>query len=456
MINQIDSYLKQAKSQQLQRLKEVVAQPSVSATNQGVEACAILLKKLLKEIGFNTQILPTKGHPVVFGEIKSKQTDSLTVLFYGHYDVQPPDPLSKWHSPPFEPTVRNNRLYGRGTGDNKGQFMAHVEAVKAYLDLFDDVPCNVKIILEGEEESGSPHLWDFVSQHQQLLDCDLVYTSDGPKHTSGNFSVFFGVRGILLLEISLITAAQDNHSGNMGGTIPNAAYQIAKIINSIADETGHIKIPRFYEDVIEPSVSDLALINAVDFAPLEQAKAFGVTEINLSQEQFFKKLTLEPVFNVNGIWGGYQQEGSKTIIPCQSGAKFDFRLVANQDPSKLLPIIEDYLYSLDPNLTITRHGFMYPSRTDSNNKLGRIVCAAIEEAAGQKPFVLPSCGGSLPDYVWTKLLQKPSVIVPYANADEANHSPNENIDLCCFYEGIKTSMLMLKHLGKINRSSQYD
>jgi acetylornithine deacetylase/succinyl-diaminopimelate desuccinylase-like protein len=385
---------------------------------------------------------------VLYGEVESPQPDAFTLLFYGHYDVQPPEPLEEWDSPPFEPIVREGRLWGRGVADNKGQLLTHVLAVKSYLAVHDSLPVNVKFVFEGEEESGSVHLPEFIEEHRDLLAADLVYTSDGPLHETGDPVVFFGVRGILNVELRLRTAEHDNHSGNKGGVVPNAAWELVDVLSTMKDEEDRVLIPGFYDDVLPPDEASLQLIEDLPYDPDSLAEVFGVEQLGLSKEEYYRRLTLRPTLTINGLVSGYTGPGSKTIIPGQAVAKLDMRLVADQDPEKIFEMVKAHVSKVNPDVEVVHHGHMYPSRTRPDLPAGQKVVRAVEAGAGEEPIVTPALGGSLPDYVWTKLVGLPSVGVPYANADEANHAPNENMEVDLFYRGIRVSAQVMHELGR--------
>lgn len=378
-----------------------MAQPSISAQNVGVKKCAKILYNIMIDIGIDTRIFETKGQPIIFGEIKSKNQNSITLLFYGHYDVQPPDPLKEWNSPPFEPTVFNKRLYGRGIADNKGQLLAHILAVRSFINTVGFLPVNIKFVFEGEEESGSKLLPEFVKEHRDMLNADLVYTSDAAKN--------------------------DNHSGNKGGVIPNAAWKIVDLLSTMKDSKDNITINGFYDNIISPKKYDLKLLNEIPYDANKLAKIFGVQELTHDRKEFYKRLTLEPTLTINGLKSGYIGVGPITIIPGYAAAKMDARLVCNQDPNDIFNKIKDHVINYDPRAKVMNYGYMYPSRTSADLPICKSVIRAVSKTHDQKPVLIPALGGSLPDYVWTNILGFPSLIVPYANADESNHALNENI-----------------------------
>ncbi len=448
-IKKIHAEISRLKEEHLEILKVIVRQKSISTKGEGVRECADLLKGIMEKGGISTTIFETDGQPLVFGEVKGKSPEGFTVLFYGHYDVQPPEPLEKWDSPPFEPTIREDRIYGRGTGDNKGQLITHVLAVKSYLDTVGSLPVNVKFLFEGEEEIGSPNLTKFVQEHRELLKSDLVLTSDGPLHDSGAPLIAFGVRGVMNFDLHLDTATMDNHSGNKGGVIPNAIWEMVDFLSTMKDGKDRVLISGFYDDVIEPTTHERELISRLSYDPEGLAKIYGVEEIPLKKEEFYSRLLFKPTLTINGIKGGHSGAGTKNIIPCEVTAKMEIRLVYDQDPEDLMEKVKKHIQRHNPKIRLTREEEdMRPSRTSSELDISKAVIRAVEKGFNETPLIYPAMGGSLPDYVWTKVLGVPSIMIPYANADEANHAPNENLKLECFYKGIHTSAQVINELGK--------
>ena len=443
----IDALLEERREAHLEQLFRLLRQESISAQNVGVGYCADLVRTMLEEAGLRARLMPTKGHPVVYGEYLPDPRAAFTVLFYGHYDVQPPDPLDAWSSPPFEPTVRDGRIYGRGAGDNKGQFLAHIVAVKAYLDALGDLPVNVKMVLEGEEESGSPNLAAFVTEHQELLSADLVYTSDGPMHESGAPFVLLGVRGMLQLELSATGAEWDNHSGNKGNIVPNPVWTLIDALKSMRADDGRILVEGFYDAIRAPSALELEMLEHLPFDRARVAKDVGYAALDLDGKHYYRLLTMEPTINISGMHSGYVGEGSKTIIPSKATVKMDLRLVVDQEPDKIFAKVASHLQQHAPEVALRYVGGMKPSRTPAEHPLVGVVTDAVRAAYGVEPLIMPSLGGSLPSYVWTDILKRPSIIVPYANSDEANHSPNENIGIEEFFAGIRCSCYVLDALG---------
>jgi len=432
----------------LDLLCRLVTQPSVSAQGLGVPECAELLASMMRELGIKATVLPTSGFPVVFGSAPGPE-DALTVLIYGHYDVQPPEPYDAWFSPPFEPTVRDGRLYGRGAADNKGQLLAHVLAVGSYLATGTPLPVNVKFLFEGEEESGSPNLEEFVAQNLGLLRCDLVVTSDGPMHDTGRPIVFFGVRGSLYVELIARGACRDLHSGHYGGIAPNPAFELCRLIATMKRPDGKVAVEGFYENVVAPTAYERELMSRIPLDEEALKEDLGVGRLaSVGDLSHYERLMFEPTLNVCGLAAGYQGPGSKTIIPARASAKIDMRLVANQDPKDILDKVIRHVRRHSPDVEVVQRGWATaPSKTSPSLPLSIEVVEAVRRASPAEPVVYPSLGASMPDYIFTRVLGVPSIGVPLGNPDEHNHSPNENFRLEEFYRGIGTSLAIISRLG---------
>jgi acetylornithine deacetylase/succinyl-diaminopimelate desuccinylase-like protein len=323
--------------------------------------------------------------------------------------------------------------------------------VKTWLATRGEVPLNVKMVFEGEEESSSPHLDAFVAQNQDLLKADLVYTSDGSLHETGAPLVILGVRGILYIELTAWGAKWDNHSGNKGGVVPNPAWKIIDLLQTMRDSYGNVRIEGFYDGVSPPGPATLDLIRRLPFDKQKIRAAIGYDGFDMDVETYYRKLMLEPTFNIAGFTSGYGGEGSKTIIPAKAVLKVDFRLVGDQDPEDIFQKVSRHIKQHAPDIQVKFMGAMKPSRTRPDLPSIQRVVEAVRQAYGMEPIVQPSLGGSLPDYVWTRTLGVPSVLVPYANADESNHAPNENLDLDKFYAGIKCTLSVLDRLSRVEK-----
>ncbi len=450
MLNKLREYIEENRASSLELLKQYVSCPSVASDSLATHKCAEFLVSVMKEAGISTTLYETAGNPIVYGEILSENENAPTILFYGHYDVQPPEPLEEWISPPFEPQLREGRLYGRGAGDNKGQHLAHILAVKAYQEIFGQLPVHVKFIMEGDEECGSKYLTPFVQEYRELLQADLVYISDGPLHESGVPLIVFGNRGVMNFSIEVETATTDHHSGNRGGVIPNAAWELLRLLQTMSDGRGKVTIDGFYDDVLKATDFEEELIASIPYDTQELAEVYGVKEIPFGRREFYERLCFQPTFSINALGSGDAQQ-VKNIIPAKAVAKLDIRLVANQDPDHVFSCIEKHIKNQDVkgSVRVYKEGEdMLSSKTDARLPICSKVIDAVEKAFGKKPVTVPVAGGSLPNSVWTDVLKIPAISVPYANADENNHAPNENIHIECFLQGIVTTATVLHVLGE--------
>ncbi len=443
------AWMDQNRERFLRELFELVSQPSISTQNQGVQECAELLRRRMEAGGVAARILPTAGHPVVYGEVKSPGAQR-TVLIYGHYDVQPPDPLDLWHSPPFTPTIRDGRIYGRGTGDNKGQFYAHLKAVEALLATERTLPVNVKFLFEGEEEISSRNLRSFIEGHRDLLTADFAYGSDGPMLPGAQPTILFGVRGILHVEVSLKGANRDVHSGNLGVFVPAPAWRLVHFLGTLRDAQGNILIKGFSDAVVPPSAAEREALRRIPFEPGVLSGLGLPAGSPDAGPAYFERLMFKPTVNICGLTSGYQGPGSKTIVPHRASAKIDMRLVAAQDPDDIFEKFVAHAKAQGyDDLHIERQGGFYPSRTPIDHPLGEAAARAVRLGFGKDAVLQPCMGGSDPDYYFTHVLGIPRVNVPYAPHDENNHAPNESIALDGFFNGIKTTAAFLHEAAKL-------
>jgi len=443
------SHIETHQENYIQRLIDYVRHPSISAHDIGIREVSEILIKMLTKIGFETRAIPTAGHPMVLGRWE-KKPGAPTVLLYGHYDVQPPDPLEDWISPPFEPTIRDGRVYARGVGDNKGQHFAQILAIEAHLAVHGELPCNVLFLLEGEEEIGSPHIADFVREQRDLLGADLVITADGHLHESGLPVLEYGVRGIASFELRARGANRDVHSGNFGGLVPNPIWELIHLLGSMKNAQGEITIEGLHDNVIPPTPLELEALSRL---PLD-LDAFK-TEMELDQldqpldRPFYDRLMFHPTFTINGFHSGYGGPGSKTVLPHEAVVKCDIRLVEAQTPDEILGKVAAHIARVAPGVKLVPLDGMLPSKTPMESPYAESLRGAITAAHGVDPLEIPSAGGSLPNYVFTKILELPAFVIPYGNADESNHAPNENLTLECFINGIRTGAATLAYLGEI-------
>jgi acetylornithine deacetylase/succinyl-diaminopimelate desuccinylase-like protein len=450
-LDQVFAHIETHRDSFIERVMDYVRHPSISASNEGIEEAADILVAMLNRLGMQTETIATRNHPMVIGRME-KQPGKPTVLLYGHYDVQPPEPLELWQSPPFEPEIRDGRIYARGIGDNKGQHFAQLLAIESYLQVAGELPCNLIFLLEGEEEIGSPHMAEFVAEHADKLDADLVITADGSLHDSGLPIVTFGVRGVASFELRSRTANRDAHSGNFGGVMPNAVWKLVHLLASMKNSQGEITIDGIYDPVVPPT--DLER-EAMAKLPLdvERIKAeLGMAEIDQPLDRpYFERLMFQPTLTINGLHGGYGGPGQKTVLPSQAVAKCDIRLVENLTPDYVFDKVRAHVEKHAPDVEFVPMNSMLPSKTSIDSPFAPVIREAIVAARGVEPLLYPSLGGSLPDYVFTKILKKPAFVVPYANADQANHAPNENLRIDLFLAGIRTGAALLAKLGEMQR-----
>lgn len=428
----------------LERLFRVLRQPSVSATGEGVEACARLLEEWLRELDCEVRDLSVRGAPLLLAR-RPVAPELPTVLFYGHYDVQPPDPVEAWTSPPFTPTVRDGRVFARGAGDNKGQFTCHLLALEAFRDAGLEPPVNVAVLLDGEEEMGSPNLADAVRAHREALAADVVITADGPYHESGRPLVTCGVRGVLYVELRARGARRDLHSGHFGGIAPLPALRLVRCLRAFLDDGGQPDFPGFLDAVREPSAADRRALDALPFEEETIAAELGLARLpDLPGVSPLERVMFRPHFNLAGLRSGYGGEGAKTVLPCEAVAKIDVRLVPDQDPDRLFEAMREHLArSGFPDVSIEKIQAVPPSRTPVSHPFVDTVRRAVGRSWGEPPLVYPALGATLPDHVFTRELGLPSLFVPYANPDECNHAPDENLEIEAFRRGIRTSAAIL-------------
>ena len=448
---QVHDYLQTTETESVDRLIEYLKMPSISAHGIGMAEVADVLVDWMNDIGLDTKLMETPGWPMVLGR-SPHQEGRPTVLFYGHYDVQPADDLEHWDSPPFDPTIRNGRIYARGAGDNKGQHFAQLLAIEATMKTHGELPCNVIFLLEGEEEVGSPNIAGFADHNRELLKADLVVTSDGPVHENGQAVVLFGVRGVVAFELHARGANQDLHSGNFGNVAPNPIWTLVHLLSTMKNAAGEITIEGLYDDVDELGKLELDTLQSLPVNEDEIKSQLDLAALDLPDRPYYLRLA-QPTFTINGITGGYSGEGMKTVLPHEASVKCDIRLVESQSHEDIIEKVKAHVAKHAPNVEVVAHGGMDPSKTPLDSPFAQPLSDAVESGRREKPLAVPALGGSLPDYVWTKILGLPSFVIPYANADEANHAPNENIEVNRFLDGIRTGSAIMNHLGRMEATA---
>lgn len=428
----------------LLRISSISADPAYS---EEVLTCAKVVAKLLAEAGADqVEVCPTKGYPVVYGE-KIIDPSKPTVLVYGHYDVQPADPLELWESGPFEPVVKKTDLhpegaiFARGAADDKGQFFMHIKAFEAMMKT-DSLPCNVKFIIEGEEEVGSVSLGDFLEQNRDKLACDVILVSDTHIYSKEQPTVTTGLRGLCYMEVEVQGPNRDLHSGLYGGTVPNPVNVLAKMIGKLIDDDGRIQIDGFYDNVVIVSPEDRAEMNKLKDDPESFKKSIGLEGVQGEKGYTtLERSSIRPTLDVNGIWGGYTGEGAKTVIPAKANAKISMRLVPNQTPEEIEEKFTTYFNKIAPDsvrVIVTPHHGGLPYVLESDTKEFQAAKRAMERAF-QKEVLPYRSGGSIPIMsLFEKILGVKTVLMGFGLDTDAIHSPNEHYGIYNFYKGIES------------------
>ena len=436
-------YIHRNRDRYIAELKEFLTIPSISnnAENRAdMERCAEFLRDQLETIGMQrAAVFPTQGHPIVYGEWLGAPGRP-TVLFYGHYDVQPVDPLDLWISGPFEPTVRDGEIYARGAIDDKGQVWMNLKAAEAHLQDQGTLPVNLKLLLEGEEEVGSANLDTFIQSHQELLKADVALISDTPMFDRGIPSICYGLRGLAYFQLDLKGSSQDLHSGSFGGTVINPNFALAQIISSLKDSEGRILIPGFYDDVAPMSDREKEELSRLPFDRERFRAEVGAPEL-FGEKGYgtLERIWSRPTLEVNGLCGGFTGEGAKTVIPATAMAKISMRLAPDQDPDRIAHLFERHLKTITPDsveLTLTRMHGGKPWLTPIDHPAIRAASRAFEKAFGASPVFVRE-GGTIP--VVTTLAETlglSTVLMGVGLPDENAHAPNERMDLGNYQNGI--------------------
>lgn len=447
------SFIDQNKDRYLSELKELLSIPSVSTKTENaadVRRCAAWVADHMKGIGLqNVQIMPTAGHPIVYSDWLNAPGKP-TVLLYGHYDVQPPEPLELWTSPPFEATIRGENLYARGSADDKGQVFIHLKSIEAYLKNTGSLPVNLKLLIEGEEEIGSENLETFVEAHKEMLDADLVLISDSSMFAKGIPSICYGLRGLAYMQIDLVGPNKDLHSGSFGGSVHNPIQALAEIIAQLHDQNGRVTIPGFYDDVRQLSKKERSAFKRLPWKDKKYAKELGVKEL-YGEKGFttLERLWVRPTLECNGIWGGFIGEGAKTVLPSRASAKISMRLVPDQKSARISKLFQKHIKKIAPKgvsviVSGLHGGEAAVTPIDSPGVMAAV--AALEKGFGKKPLYQRE-GGSIPIVVQFKqLLGLETVLLGFGLPDENAHAPDEFLNLDNFFGGIKTSVHFFNEL----------
>lgn len=453
-------YLREHRERHLAELQRFIEIPSVSARREhraDVQRAADWLVERMLEAGLTlAEVVPTEGHPVVVGEWRGAE-GAPTLLVYGHYDVQPPDPLEEWTTPPFEPEIRDGRIFGRGAVDDKGQFYLYLKAVEAHISSRGSLPVNLVFLVEGEEEVGSPHLEAFLTQNRDRFACDAVLISDTGMFAPGLPSITVGLRGLAYMEVHVHGAQSDLHSGSYGGAVVNPANALAKIIAGLHDDEGRVTIPGFYDDVLPLSDADRARIGTLPFTDEALRAEVGAPE--LGGEKGFgtlERLWIRPTLDVNGLLSGYTGEGAKTVLPGRAMAKISMRLVPNQAYRDVEEKFAAHVRSLAPPGVdvdvVALHGGE-PWHADPAERIFEYAATALEEGFGTRPVFIRE-GGSIPIvHSFEQTLGSPVVLIGFALPGSNTHAPNEWFSVENFGRGSEAIAYLLELAGaSIGRS----
>ncbi|REK17259.1 MAG: dipeptidase [Planctomycetota bacterium] len=454
-MNQLDEYLASNKQRYESELAELLRIPSVSADSThraDVAKAAEWVADQFRRMKLEVEVVPTAGHPIVVAESPPVE-GAPTVLVYGHYDVQPPDPLEKWISPPFEPTVRDGNIYARGATDDKGQMLTHVKSAEAWIETAGKLPLQLKFLIEGEEEVGSANLDKFIAANKQRLACDVVVISDTSQFAAGQPAITYGLRGIAYYELRLKGPDRDLHSGTFGGAVANPANALVTMLSALIDASGTVDLPGFYEDVEPLTAREREAFAKLPFDEKAFMEKIGVSD--LYGEVGYSTLERRwgrPTYDICGLTSGYQGEGAKTVLPATATGKFSFRLVPEQDPKKITAALKARLTELCPPGIEMELAEFHGGRGIVVPLDSPYVAAAeqaIEDGFGTRPVFMRE-GGSIPIVsTFRELLGVDTLLLGWGLDDDNTHSPNEKLCLADFHRGIKSSAHLWQHLGEL-------
>jgi len=453
-LDRIDAYLKERSGDFEEQLKELLRIPSVSAQpkhDADTRRAAEFIRDDLAAMSLDAQIIETQRHPLVYAEWLGAEGKP-TVLIYGHYDVQPPEPREPWNSEPFEPVVRDGNIYARGATDDKGQMLTHLKAVEAWLKTEGRLPVNVKILIEGEEEVGGASLEAYVAENAAKLKCDYAVISDTSQFAPGMPAITYGLKGLAYFEVHVKGANRDLHSGTYGGAVANPLNALSKILASLTDAEGRIAVAGFYDDVKPLEDWERDAFKKLPFSEADFQADLGVTALfGETGYTTLERKGARPTCDINGIWGGYAGDGPKTVLPCQAGAKFSFRLVPDQDPKKIGELVRKHVEAVTPpGVTveiITHHGA--PAvLVDVDTPGVKAAVKAIETAFGVEPVFIRE-GGSIPVVgLFKQHLKVDTLLLGWGQNDDNLHGPNEKFSLADFHRGTRASAHLLNELAR--------
>ncbi len=429
-------------------MKKLLDVKSVSMTHDGIEECAAFVRDMCREAGIEAEVYPTSGHPVVIGHVDSPVEGAPTLLIYGHYDVMPEGPLELWDTDPYDAVIKDGRIWGRGSSDNKGQFFCHIKAQEIYRKFCGDVPVNLRYIFEGEEEMASPHLPEAVEKYRDLLTADFAICSDAGLHASGRPTLQLGVKGLCSVKLTCRTISKPIHS-QYAAAAASANWRLINALATMKGPEGAVLVDGFYDDVVDPDPKELELLKTIPNDPEAQKAEWGTDHLlqNRKTDDYYYNYMYEPTCNVGCISGGYV-DGSKNVNVDEAVAFIDCRLVPNQTPAKIADCIEAHLKKRGyGDIKVERTLRLPWSKTGIDCPYFPVVTDAMRAAYGEEPIVFASVGGSAPFYLFNEL-GADWMMLPIGNADQNEHGPNENMTLDCMSKGIKMGMEIIDRMGK--------
>jgi len=455
-LEEIKNYIKNNYENFIEELKEYLRIPSIStlpAHKKDIAVCAAFTADKLRQAGLSrVEIFHTEGHPIVYGEWLGAPGKP-TILIYGHYDVQPVDPLELWNNPPFDPVIKNGKIYARGANDNKGQLFTHIKSIESYFRTAGSPPVNIKFLVEGEEEIGSEHLEIFIKNSSELLKCNAVLISDTDLYAEGVPTLTYGLRGLAYFNLEITGPDRDLHSGTFGGAVLNPANILARIISALHDQNGKITIPGFYDDVLKISSFERKNLRSLNFSEKKLAKDIKVKELPGEKGySVLERIWIRPSLDCNGIIGGFTGQGAKTIIPSKASAKISMRLVPNQSPNKVVKQFKRFINKLAPKSMKVNITYLHgapPCLTPLESNVTKAASRAMEKAFGKKTVFVRD-GGSIPVVnIFNKRLKVPVILMGLGLSSENLHSPNEHFNLNHFRLGILSSAFFMNEFAGI-------
>lgn len=445
-------YIEENLDRYVEELKPLLRQRSVSMTHTGLPECADVLMGIMADAGIPAELYPLpSGHPIIIGKLKADADDAPTLLIYGHYDVMPEGPLNLWNSDPYEPVIRDGRLWARGAGDNKGQLFCHIKAQEAYRKFHGSLPVNITYIFEGEEETGSPSLKKFVEDHKELLKADLAVCSDASIHASGRPTIQLGVKGLCALKLTARTISKPQHS-QYAATAPSASWRLIDALSTLKKSEGAVLIDGFYDTFIEPSKEDLEAMARLPYDHQQQLDEWGTDHLvqGRASNDYFYNYMFEPTCNV-GCFSAGDVNGSKNVTVDEAVAFIDFRLGAGQEAAHICELTKAHLARRGfDDIQVEMYAHLPGSKTPLTSPFVPMMEQTLREAWELEPVTYPCVGCGAPFYVFKDLLDTDWMMVPIATSDQNDHGANENMDLGCFIHGIKFGASLIDNMGKMN------